>query len=146
MTPFSAAFAAWVATVPLGAVAVIITNGLSGTGVPLTWAMAHAGVVWSDFATWSATSELWTTRANVPASSWAACRDPAREAAFEAIHADGGEAGGGGVDGRAFEGIHAAAGSSQHRTDKDQVPVALDRAKRGRALENGFGHGEFLRS
>ena len=67
--------------------ALIDTNGLVGTGVPLTWAATQAGVVWSAFATGLTTVVLWTTRANVLASPWAASREPARDAALEALTA-----------------------------------------------------------
>ncbi len=81
----SAVLAAVLATPAVDALALIDTNGLVGTGVPLTWAATQAGVVWSALATGLATVVLWTTRANVLASPWAASSEPASEAALEAL-------------------------------------------------------------
>lgn len=79
--------AAVLATPGVDAFALIATNGLAGTGVPLTCAATQAGVVWSLLATGLTTAVLWTTRANVPASPCAASSDPASEAALEALTA-----------------------------------------------------------
>ena len=84
-TDFRAAFAAVLATAGLEAFALIVTNGLVGTGVPLTWAAAHSGVVCSAPATALATWLLWTTRANVLANSWPASSEPARDAALDVL-------------------------------------------------------------
>ena len=83
VSAFSAELAACMATPGVDAFASILTNGLLGIGVPLRCWSTHAGVVFSEAATARVTWAIWTSRANVLASSSAAWSDPAKDAEFE---------------------------------------------------------------